>query len=120
MDRTRSSQANARTEEPRQRDKDTLNSTGLSPFRKNVAGDIQSKWVIVLKAGLFLLLGCLSGGMLLSSIVTLRNLILLALTIWSFCRCYYFVFYVIEHYVDSSYRYRGLFDLVKHYWARRR
>ncbi len=81
-------------------------------------GDIQSKSVIVFKAGLFLVLGCLSGGLLLSSIVTLRNLILLALTIWSFCRCYYFVFYVIEHYVDSSYRYRGLIDLVKHYWTR--
>lgn len=74
--------------------------------------------MIVIKGGLFLLLGCLSGGLLLSSILNLRNLILLGLTIWSFCRCYYFAFYVIEHYVDRSYRYRGLLDLIRHYWAR--
>lgn len=66
------------------------------------------------------MLGCLSGGLLLSSILSLRNLVLLVLTIWSFCRCYYFAFYVIEHYVDRSYRYRGLIDLVTHYWRRPR
>jgi hypothetical protein len=28
--------------------------------------------------------------------------------VWSFCRFYYFAFYVIEHYVDPSYRFSGL------------
>ncbi|TWU18369.1 hypothetical protein [Allorhodopirellula heiligendammensis] len=118
MAKTRSAQEPRSASQPDKRKANTLASRGQQPLRKSVRGDLQSKWVIVLKAGLFLVLGCLSGGLLLSTIVTLRNMALLALTIWSFCRCYYFVFYVIEHYVDSSYRYRGLIDLVKHYWKR--
>ncbi len=97
----------------------SVNSTRRATSSPHVRGDLQSKRVIILKAGLFLVLGCLSGGLLLGSIVTLQNVVLLGLTIWSFCRCYYFVFYVIEHYVDSAYRYRGLIDLMKHYWKRR-
>jgi hypothetical protein len=85
-----------------------------------VKGDLQSKHAIVIKGGLFLLLGCLSGGLLLSSLLSLRNVILLGLTIWSFCRCYYFAFYVIEHYVDDSFHYRGLIDFAKRYLGGRR
>ena len=36
----------------------------------------------------------------------------LALTIWAFCRAYYFAFYVIEHYVDPGFKYAGLWDFV--------
>ena len=39
---------------------------------------------------------------------TLRTVGLLAITIWAFCRFYYFAFYVIEHYVDPGYRFAGL------------
>lgn len=80
--------------------------------------DLQSKTAIVIKGGLFFLLGCLSAALLLGSVFTLRNLVLLGLTIWSFCRCYYFAFYVIEHYVDDSFRYSGLVDFAKHYWKK--
>jgi len=34
--------------------------------------------------------------------------VLLVIAVWSFCRFYYFAFYVIEHYVDPSYRFSGL------------
>ncbi|TWT52165.1 hypothetical protein [Allorhodopirellula solitaria] len=90
-----------------------------STYPRTASGDLQSKRAIIIKAGLFLLLGCLAGGLLLGSILTLRNVFLLGLTIWSFCRFYYFAFYVIEHYLDSSYQYRGLVDLIRHYWRRR-
>lgn len=120
MAKTRSAEHAASVERSQTRIQDTVNSGSRTPFRQNVRGDLQSKRMILVKGGLFLLLGCLSGGLLLSSILTLRNLILFGLTIWSFCRCYYFAFYVIEHYVDPSYRYRGLIDLAKHYWTRRR
>ena len=33
---------------------------------------------------------------------------LLAVALWAFCRFYYFAFYVIEKYVDPSYRFAGL------------
>jgi hypothetical protein len=38
---------------------------------------------------------------------------LMIIAVWCFCRFYYFAFYVIEHYVDASYRFSGLlsFDL---------
>ncbi|EMI52204.1 hypothetical protein [Rhodopirellula sallentina] len=82
------------------------------------SSDLQSKPMIILKGGLFLLLGCLSAGLLLSSIISFRNVFLLGLTIWSFCRAYYFAFYVIEHYVDDSFRYSGLIDFAKHWIGR--
>lgn len=34
------------------------------------------------------------------------------ITIWAFCRAYYFAFYVIEHYVDPHYRFAGLVDFL--------
>ena len=36
--------------------------------------------------------------------------LLLAIAIWCFCRFYYFAFYVIEHYVDPSFKFAGLWD----------
>ena len=45
---------------------------------------------------------------------------LLALAIWSFCRFYYFAFYVIEKYVDSQYKFSGLFDFAKYLFGWRR
>jgi hypothetical protein len=40
------------------------------------------------------------------------------LSIWSFARAYYFAFYVIEHYVDGSYRFAGLGDFFVWSWKR--
>ncbi|MEM1224250.1 MAG: hypothetical protein AAGJ40_01065 [Planctomycetota bacterium] len=82
--------------------------------------DLKRPTVIVFKGGLFLLLGLVSGFLLISSIASVRNLILLGLTIWSFCRFYYFLFYVLEHYVDSSLRYRGIWDLLVSMFRQRR
>ena len=45
---------------------------------------------------------------------------LLAVTVWAFCRHYYFLFYVIEHYVDASLRFRGVWDFVLYVFRRRR
>jgi hypothetical protein len=50
---------------------------------------------------------------------TLRTAALLAIAIWSFCRLYYFAFYVIEKYVDSSYRFAGLGSFVLYLLRRR-
>jgi hypothetical protein len=66
-----------------------------------------TRW-IVLKGGLFLLLGMLSGTVLLLGHPTLTASALLVITIWAFCRFYYFAFYVVEHYVDHAYRFKGL------------
>ena len=44
--------------------------------------------------------------------------VLLAIAIWSFCRFYYFAFYVIEHYVDPQFRFAGLGSFVRYLWKR--
>jgi len=39
--------------------------------------------------------------------------------IWSFCRAYYFAFYVIERYVDPRFKFSGLFSALKYLATRR-
>jgi hypothetical protein len=50
---------------------------------------------------------------------TVKVGLLLALTVWAFCRAYYFAFYVVEHYVDPGYRFSGLVSFMR-YVARKR
>jgi hypothetical protein len=76
--------------------------------------DLKSKSAIYLKAFLFLVIGGISATLLIAQNANFQTLLLLALVIWSFCRAYYFAFYVIEHYVDSAYRFAGLFDFAKY------
>ena len=81
--------------------------------------ELKSPRWITAKGLLFVVLGCLSGGLLLVDRPGLTALLLLVITVWSFCRAYYFAFYVLEHYVDPSYRYSGIMSLVRHVLARR-
>ena len=80
--------------------------------------DLPPFWIKV-KGGLFLALGVASAGMLIALHPTLATTVLLAIAIWSFCRCYYFAFYVIEHYVDPGFRFAGLWSFAR-YLVRRR
>jgi len=43
------------------------------------------------------------------------SMVLLTISIWCFCRFYYFAFYVTQHYVDPNYRFTGLWSLAR-YW----
>ena len=83
-------------------------------------GDLRSPAALKLKGGLFLLLGGLSAALLLVETPTLRHATLLAIAVWSFCRFYYFAFYVLHHYVDPSYRYAGLTSLIRYLLNRQR
>jgi hypothetical protein len=77
-------------------------------------GDIRNPRLLYLKGGLFLLLGILAGGMLLAQHRDWSTALLLAIAIWAFCRAYYFAFYVIQHYVDPSFRFAGLLAFVRY------
>jgi hypothetical protein len=81
--------------------------------------DIKSHKVIWFKGALFLTLGVASALLLLAEAATLKVALLLALTVWGFCRAYYFAFYVIEHYVDPGYRFSGLFSFAAYVIRRR-
>jgi hypothetical protein len=65
---------------------------------------------IKFKGILFLVVGLLAGALLILEAQTIRVAVLLIISIWCFCRFYYFAFYVIEHYVDPSYRFSGLWS----------
>jgi hypothetical protein len=67
---------------------------------------------IKIKGLLFLFLGLLAATLLLFERPTWKAGLLLALAVWCFCRFYYFAFYVIEHYVDPSFRFSGLLSFV--------
>lgn len=74
---------------------------------KNIANPT---WIKI-KGLLFLFLGLLSSILLVLRLPELTVVLLLVVAVWSFCRFYYFAFYVVEKYVDSSYRYSGLLSL---------
>lgn len=76
--------------------------------------DLASPFWIKLKGILFLLIGIVSAVLVLLDNFKWQTAVLLALAIWSFCRFYYFAFYVIEKYVDSRYKFSGLASFVKY------
>ena len=81
--------------------------------------ELTSAGWIKAKGILFLCLGVLSSVLLWLDHPTLRTALLLAIAIWSFCRFYYFAFYVMDRYVDPSYRFSGLIALVGYVTRRR-
>ena len=74
--------------------------------------DLKSKRWIVAKGFLFLVIVLTTAALLLDELPTMKCAALLALLVWASCRFYYFLFYVLEHYVDPTMRYAGLFDLL--------
>lgn len=66
-----------------------------------------------------LLVGVLAAGLLMAKTPDLQSAALLAISVWGFCRAYYFAFYVIEHYIDPGYRYAGLLSFVRYTLSRR-
>ena len=83
-------------------------------------GDLTNPAAIKLKGVLFLVLGLLASALLLAPAFSPRNVALLTIAIWSFCRFYYFAFYVIERYVDPSFRFAGLGSFAAYMLKRRR
>jgi hypothetical protein len=65
-------------------------------------------------------IGILSTTMLVLELPSLKVVGLLVVAIWSFCRFYYFAFYVIEHYVDPSYHFAGLGSFISYLIRRKR
>ena len=77
-------------------------------------GDLKNHQVIVVKGVLFLVLGCLATAVFLLRSPAITDTILHCIAIWAFCRFYYFTFYVIEKYVDSNYRFSGLWAFLRY------
>jgi hypothetical protein len=82
--------------------------------------DITNPAGIKVKGLLFLVMGIAASALLILDNPTWKTALLLALAIWSFCRFYYFAFYVIEHYVDPGFKFSGLVSFVRYLFQRRR
>ena len=76
--------------------------------------DLTSPRLIKLKGLMFLVVGILAALLLILEQPTLKVAVLLAISVWCFCRFYYCAFYVIEHYVDSRYRFSGLWSFARY------
>jgi hypothetical protein len=82
--------------------------------------DIQNPCLLYLKGALFLGLGVLASAILLIEHPSVKTAALLALAVWAFARAYYFAFYVIEHYIDTHYKYDGLLSFLRYAIRRRK
>ena len=82
-------------------------------------GDLKDPRLMWLKATLFLLIGVMAGAGVLVERFEWRTLLLLLLCVWAFCRAYYFAFYVVEHYIDSTYKFAGLLSILQYILQKR-
>jgi hypothetical protein len=77
------------------------------------------RWIKA-KGVLFLLAGLASSALLVVEHPEIRVVLLISISVWCFCRSYYFASYVIEHYVDPSYRFSGLWSFARYLLSRSR
>ena len=82
--------------------------------------DLTSPFWIKAKGFLFLVVGLFSALLLVLEHPSLRVGLLLGLSIWCFCRFYYFAFYVIEKYVDPKFKFSGLWSFLCYLLSRKR
>lgn len=82
--------------------------------------ELTSSKAIIAKGLMFLVLGCMTSCLLGWWSGSWSIMRLHFISIWAFCRFYYFAFYVIEHYVDGTYRFDGLYAFAWYLWRRRR
>lgn len=84
----------------------------------NLFRDLKSPWLIHAKGALFVVLGLLSATVLLLQVPTLKTLALLCVTVWAFCRFYYYLFYVLERYLGRNQRFAGMTDALRYLIAK--
>lgn len=83
-------------------------------------GDITSPRLLWIKFGLFVFLGAFAVVLALVLFPDWKLAALMAIAIWTFCRAYYFAFYVVEKYADPSFKFAGLGSFVRYALRRRK
>jgi hypothetical protein len=76
-----------------------------------------AKWMY-LKAALFFVLLVSGCTLVLLETPTWRTAALVVLIVWSSARLYYFMFYVIERYIDPTYRFSGMGSFIRYLMGR--
>ncbi|MEM9366563.1 MAG: hypothetical protein AAGD07_11255 [Planctomycetota bacterium] len=85
-----------------------------------LTNDLQDPRALYAKGLLFVVMALMSATLLILETPSLRNVAMLALCIWASCRAYYFAFYVVQHYVDPSFRFSGLLDFARYCWRQQK
>lgn len=70
--------------------------------------DLRSEGWLWFKGIAFACVATLSFFLVLVELKSSKQVLLVLVSIWAFCRAYYFAFYVIEKYIDRQYRFAGL------------
>uniref|UniRef100_UPI0026062A5C hypothetical protein n=1 Tax=uncultured Gimesia sp. TaxID=1678688 RepID=UPI0026062A5C len=82
--------------------------------------DLKSKRLIYLKGFLFLVILLFATGLIIAQTRSWQIALLLLLIIWSSARLYYFMFYVIEKYVDPVYKFAGITSFLRYLFSKKR
>ena len=77
-------------------------------------GDLQNPKWMYLKGLLFLAILGISVFIILLETRSWRIALLLGLIVWAAARLYYFMFYVIEKYIDPQYKFAGIYSFLKY------
>ncbi len=86
---------------------------------KKLGSDLPVQWILV-KGGLFLLILVMSTALTVISDDWRQRVASVLCVIWSSARFYYFMFYVIEKYVDEDFRFSGVGSFLCYWWKKRR
>ncbi|MET0851155.1 MAG: hypothetical protein ABW020_08515 [Candidatus Rokuibacteriota bacterium] len=81
---------------------------------------LSSRTWIVAKGMLFAAIALIAAALILLEKPSVTRAVLLALLVWASCRFYYFLFYVLERYVDPTLRYAGMVAMLAALRRRRR
>lgn len=74
--------------------------------------DLKNPRLMYLKGAMFVIIGLIASAVILLETQSWKIALLLVLAIWAFARAYYFAFYVIERYIDPTYKFAGLASFV--------
>jgi hypothetical protein len=83
-------------------------------------GDLKSPRAMYAKGVLLTLAGLLAAAGVLIEAPSWRVAVLMAIAVWAFCRVYYFLFYVIERWIDPEFRFAGVTGAVAYVIRRAR
>ena len=78
----------------------------------HITRNLTHPWLLGLKAALFVTVALISGAQVWLDAPSAGNAALLFVSGVACARAYYFLFYVLEHWVDASLRYNGLWPLL--------
>ena len=76
--------------------------------------DLKDSKLMYLKGFLFLSTLIVSIILILLETFSYKIVLLLGLVVWSAARLYYFMFYVIEKYIDPTFKFSGIFSFIKY------